>query len=213
MTAVNSPSGFSACAVFSPEVTSGQSQDASEFLGAVDPACAAPRGRHHGRPTTTMKTIPAHTVDEIWQRVFESDPQESRVLAERMQQEQPFIMIYLMAAEETLLGEEERGEMLMLGAFVWQALSSKGPLRRVTDTELTAAEAANVGAIEKLDEGPEMDLTAGLGALVANYNQMPLLGAVLETLMAGHEDAPELAPEHVGMALIHLKTVVDCLDQ
>ena len=32
-------------------------------------------------------------------------------------------------------------------------------------------------------------------------------------LMSGNEEAPELAPESVGMGLIYLKTVVDCLDQ
>jgi len=31
--------------------------------------------------------------------------------------------------------------------------------------------------------------------------------------MAGNEDEPELAGEHVGLALLHLKTVVDCFDR
>jgi hypothetical protein len=39
------------------------------------------------------------------------------------------------------------------------------------------------------------------------------LGAVVEALMDGHEKEPNLAPEHLGLALIHLKTVIDCLDQ
>ena len=31
--------------------------------------------------------------------------------------------------------------------------------------------------------------------------------------MSGHEDNPELAPEHIGLELLSVKTVVDCLDQ
>ena len=31
--------------------------------------------------------------------------------------------------------------------------------------------------------------------------------------MSDHEDAPELAPANIGMSLLYLKTVIDCLDQ
>ncbi len=36
---------------------------------------------------------------------------------------------------------------------------------------------------------------------------------MLELLMAGYEEEPEFAPENVGIALIYLKTIIDCLDQ
>ena len=39
------------------------------------------------------------------------------------------------------------------------------------------------------------------------------MGALLEALMQGHEDAPDLAPENIGMALVYLKTIIDCLDK
>jgi hypothetical protein len=31
--------------------------------------------------------------------------------------------------------------------------------------------------------------------------------------MEGNEDEPDLAGDNVGLALLHLKTVIDCLDQ
>jgi hypothetical protein len=32
-------------------------------------------------------------------------------------------------------------------------------------------------------------------------------------LMAGHKEIPELAPKRLGIELIHLRTIIDCLDQ
>jgi len=160
-----------------------------------------------------MKTIPAATVDEAWQRVNTSSPDQARSLAERMQQEQPFIMVYLLAAEESML-DEERGSLLMLGVTIWQIMSASGPpLRQVRDAELETAEEANIRALEHLDSGSERASMEAMGRLISAYNQMPLLGTVVEALMDGHADEPDLAPEHVGLALIHLKTVIDCLDQ
>ncbi len=67
--------------------------------------------------------------------------------------------------------------------------------------------------MEEMDAGSEMDMMGSVGQLFANYNQMPLMGAVLEALMSDNEDQPDLAPENTGMALLYLKTVIDCLDQ
>ncbi len=83
----------------------------------------------------------------------------------------------------------------------------------MTGEELEAAEDANLKFLEEMDAGSEMDFVAGMQKMVASYNQMPLLGAVLEALMQGHEEHPELAPENLGMVLLDLKTVIDCLDQ
>lgn len=161
-----------------------------------------------------MKTILPAAIDEIWEGVNLSNPDQARALAERMQQEQPFIMVYLLAAEESMLDAQDRGTLLMLGATVWQIMSAGGPpLREVADTELEAAEEANIRALEEMETGSEMDYTEAMQRLISDYHQMPLLGAVVEALMEGHTEEPDLAPEHVGLALIHLKTVIDCLDQ
>jgi hypothetical protein len=58
-----------------------------------------------------------------------------------------------------------------------------------------------------------MDHMRALQNLMSTYNQIEVLNAVIEALMSGHEEEPELAGEHIGLALLHLKTVVDCLDQ
>lgn len=161
-----------------------------------------------------MKTVPAQVIDEVWQRVNDSTPDRARALAERMQQEQPFVMVYLLAAEENALDEDERGSLLMLGATIWEVMSEGNPaLRQVTDTELEAAEEANVKVLQKMEEDSEIANMEAMRRLISDYNQMPLLGAVVEALMEGHENEPDMAPDNLGLSLIYLKTIIDCFDQ
>jgi hypothetical protein len=67
--------------------------------------------------------------------------------------------------------------------------------------------------LEEMEAGSEMDHMAGLQNLLATYNQVPLFTVVIEALMGGNEDEHELAGENIGLALLHLKSVLDCLDQ
>jgi hypothetical protein len=163
-----------------------------------------------------MKTISLELVEEVWDRVNQVDERAARKLADRMQKEQPFIMMYLLAAAE---GEEpegraDRGRLIELGLTAWQVMATAQPrLGLVSGEELLAAEQANVRFLEKLDDGPEAHYQDAAASLFRNYNQMPLLGAMLEALMSGNEDTPELADDLIGLDLLHLKTVIDCLDQ
>jgi hypothetical protein len=161
-----------------------------------------------------MNTVPASVIEQAWERISNASPKQSKTLAQHMQEQQPSVMVYLLAVDENLFDAEERGTLLMLGALIWQAMSAASPvLPQITPDELDEAETANLDMLEELEEGSEMDYMETLRRLTTNYNQMPLLASVMEALMEGHEDTPELAPDHLGMALIYLKTVIDCLDR
>ena len=161
-----------------------------------------------------MKTIPSETIDEIWDRLCQSNEDQARALARRFQEEQPFVAVYLLAMDENTMAEEDRGALMELGAYIVEIMRTVEPnLRQVTPDELEAAEASNLRQLEGLEDGSEMDFSDTVQSLISDYNQMPLLGAVLEALMSDYEDAPELAPENTGMSLLYLKTVIDCLDQ
>jgi hypothetical protein len=93
--------------------------------------------------------------------------------------------------------------LLLLGVMLWQVLSADNPrMRQVTMEELEVAEAANLKFIEELEAGSEMDYMNALTNLMATYNQSPLLTAVIEALMQGNEEEPELARETVGLELL-----------
>jgi hypothetical protein len=161
-----------------------------------------------------MKTISGKIIDRTWKRINETTGEDAQIRLDAMARQQPFIVAYLMAVEETLLKGEERGHLLLIGLILWEVLSSEKPdLRQINMEDLEAAEQTNIKFLEDLEAGSEMDHMAGLENLMATYNQVPLLRAVIEALMAGNEEEPELAGEDIGLALLHLKTVLDCLDQ
>ena len=161
-----------------------------------------------------MKTISGKTIDRTWKRINEATEEEAQRLMDAMAKQQPFIVAYLLAVEETLMGDQERGQLTLIGLILWEILSGETPgLRQITMDDLEAAEEANVKFLEELEAGSEMDHMSALQNLMTTYNQVALLNAIIESLMAGHEEEPELAGEHIGLALLHLKTVPDCLDQ
>ncbi len=163
---------------------------------------------------TIMNTISGKIIDRTWKRINEATEEEGKRLLDAMAKQQPFIVAYLMAVEETLMDEQERGQLILIGLILWEVVSAENKnLKRVEMDDLEAAESANVKFLEELEAGSEMDHMTALQNLMANYNQMPLLSAAIEALMADSEEEPELASENVGLALLHLKTVLDCMDQ
>ncbi len=168
----------------------------------------------HTMPSRKMKTIPSETIDEIWGRISESTPDEVKTLFEGMQREQPALAAYLTFGDEDIMESEEKGSLLFLGLIIWEILSNRrATLNEVTSAELEAAEDANFEFLEGLAEDSEISYTKAVTKMVVGYNQMPLLGAVVEALMEDYQETPELAGDNVGLALLHLKTVIDCLDQ
>lgn len=161
-----------------------------------------------------MNTISGKIIDRTWKRINEATEEEGKRLLDAMAKKQPFIVAYLMAVEETLMDEQERGQLILIGLILWEVVSAESKsLKQVEMDDLETAERANVKFLEELEAGSEMDHMEALQTLMASYNQMPLLSAAIEALMADSEEEPELASENVGLALLHLKTVLDCMDQ
>jgi hypothetical protein len=161
-----------------------------------------------------MKTISGKIIDRTWKRINEATEEEAQRLMDAMARKQPYVVAYLLAVEETLVDESQRGQLMLIGVILWEIVSAEHPgLREITMDDLEAAEQANLKFLEELEAGSEMDHMAGLQNLMTTYNQVPLLSAVVESLMADDAEEPELASENIGLLLLHLKAVLDCLDQ
>ena len=159
-----------------------------------------------------MKTVPDKAVEKTWKRVTEASPEDAQTMMDQMAKAQPLIFAYLMAVDETLNDDSERGQLLLIGLFLWETLKKDAPARTILVEEIQAAEESNLKFLEGLEAGSEMDYMDAMHRLMSSYNQMPLLGTVIEALMEGDEEEPELANENLGLALVHLKSVIDCLD-
>ncbi|MEW6306664.1 MAG: hypothetical protein AB1705_24625 [Verrucomicrobiota bacterium] len=161
-----------------------------------------------------MKTIPIETVTEAWDR-FSSIPEEDiEDLLNRVAHQQPCIVAYLLAADEEYMRGVQQGTLLFIGLTIHEIMAEGRPhMAPVDSAAIDAMEQKNIEFIERMAEESEIHQRTDSLWMVQNYNQMPLLGAALEALMADWEDAPEMADENLGMMLLHLKTVIDCLDQ
>src|SRR5437773_11173806 len=110
-----------------------------------------------------MNTISGKIIDQTWKRINESTPEDIQQLTQKMLAEQPIAGAYLMAAEELLLPEEERGNLLLIGLILGEIMSAgRGPLRQVTQEDIEAAEALNVQFLEELEAGSDMDCQEGM---------------------------------------------------
>jgi hypothetical protein len=160
-----------------------------------------------------MNTVPDKSIERTWKRVTEATQEDAQRMLDGLAKAQPFVFAYLMAVDETLYEDEQRGQLLLIGLVLWEVLRKEAPSEVIPIEEIQAAEESNLRFLEGLEAGSEMDYLDGMQNLMASYNQMPLLGAVVEALMEGNEEEPELANENLGLAMVHLKSVIDCLDR
>ena len=87
------------------------------------------------------------------------------------------------------------------------------PLPEISPEDIESAEDANSGMLETLGDGSEFQMHDAAAGLITSFNQRDLLGFCVEILMQDNADQPELAPERVGLELLVLKTIIDCLDK
>ena len=161
-----------------------------------------------------MKTISREEIDIAWDEMCDLNEEQTGDLIKRFMVEQPALGVYLSAAFESL-GEDPSSPLIDIIMCSWQAMSNATAqnLDEVTREQIESAEEANTASLEKLEEASEFEWETTVRSLLESYNQRELLGFGVEMLMSGNEEAPELAPEHIGLELVWIKTVLDCLDQ
>jgi hypothetical protein len=162
-----------------------------------------------------MKTIPRDQVIESWDELCEMEEGSAEELVQQFLKEQPALGMYLFANNETLEEGAEDSPIISLAIVAWRVLSRQAakPLREVTPEEIEQAEEANTRRLEELEEASEAEWEGNAQGLVQNYNQRELLGFGIEVMMSGEEEAPDLAPDRVGLEMLWFKTIIDCLDQ
>lgn len=162
-----------------------------------------------------MKPVSRDVILEVWERQCALDEEASQQLALRFLEEQPAVGIYLAAQDELLGDEAAESQLIPLATTIWEAMSrTRGRrLKPVRPQFIERTEATNIRMLQQLDDVREMEQGEAINTRFAGYNQQPLMAFCLEILMADHDDAPELAPERIGMEWILLKTIIDCFDQ
>jgi hypothetical protein len=170
-----------------------------------------------GRPRSafSMNPIPRQLVIEVWERQCVLGEKESLSLMKQFFDEQPALGVFLLVCDEQLEQEAAKSQLIPLAATIWEAATrTRGKrLKAVRPKTIELAEAANTRMLEKLEDVSEFEWRETVERMFLGYYQQPLLAFCIEILMANDEEVPELAPQRIGMELIWLKTVIECIDQ
>lgn len=181
-----------------------------------------------------MKEVPARVVEKVWGKMEKMSRSASAKMMEQMGQEQPMLLGYLGSVDEESLNEGERGILVYLGMFIWQAMKQAGgALPQVSEDVMVQAEAATVKQFENLAIQGETG-SGGIDAVFQACGQSELMDFALAALMeaagydeedesAGGEEAGEpsedgedndavVRAENVPLLMLNLKTVVDVLN-
>jgi hypothetical protein len=157
--------------------------------------------------------ISAETVTRVWQDMAQVSADEAPRFVQQMEEEQPAVMVYLLAVGEALFNQHEQEIIFYLGMVVWQVMKQgQRRLRKVTEERLDQAEEANLDFLERLSASPEADFESAIQAMMDTYPEPEVLRYIVEAIMEDEDYDPEDPPireEYRGMAFVHLKTVLD----
>ena len=135
-------------------------------------------------------------------------------MANLMQEQHPFVLVYLLAVGSDILNEDERELLLYLGMVIWQIMSQGDtPLTKVTEDDLDKAEEANMKMLEYLEGESEAGFMDVTEKMISNYGQPEVLKYAVEALMEEPEEGCLIRDENKGIMMIYLKTVIDCLNR
>ena len=162
-----------------------------------------------------MKMVTREEIIETWDRLCALDEKQSATLSKKFLEAQPALGVYLLASTEDLGEEAAESPLVELVLAVWEVMTrvAGAPLKNLAPETIEAAEEANISALQNLESASEFQWHDAASGLIGSFNQREILGFCIEVLMADDEEQPELAPERIGMEMIVLKTVIDCLDQ
>jgi len=142
-----------------------------------------------------MKEVPPRVVEKVWGKMEKMSRSASAKMMEQMGKEQPMLLGYLGSVDEESLNEGERGILVYLGLFIWQAMKQVGGyLPRVSEDAMIRAEVATVTQFKNLATQEETG-SGGVDAILQACGQSELMDFALAALMeaAGYDEENEAA--------------------
>jgi hypothetical protein len=162
-----------------------------------------------------MGTIiqPEH-IEEVWKSMIMLDEQESMSIVDKLEEEQPALLEYLMTPPEEFT-EAESENLMYAGIVVWRTFDKYGSeLRLVTEDEIYEIEDANIEVMEKLEGESAGDGIAMIERMLDSYPQPHVLASIAEILLVEDEELdPEddISDQARGTMMLILKTFLDAM--
>jgi hypothetical protein len=137
--------------------------------------------------------ISYETVTDTWQRMAETPIDEAQQLIEQMENEQPVILVYLLALDEFPFDPTEREIIFYIGTVLWQIMKqSQRRLRPLAEESMLKSEDENIKILELLSEDTDADFFSATKNLIDQYPEPEVLRYLVEALMEDLEDIDEL---------------------
>jgi hypothetical protein len=163
-----------------------------------------------------MQTISEEIVEREWEKMANLPLDDVPRVIQRMEKEQPMILAFLMAIDDEVFNQDERGLLLHLGATVCEIMRQGAPRpKRVSEKRMDEFIERTDKMLEYFLEEPPENFEDSVRLIYQNHNQVNVLRYVVEALFELDEDeeASEVRDEMKGLLFMHLKTVVEALDQ
>ncbi|MGC9398762.1 MAG: hypothetical protein ACP5HM_06470 [Anaerolineae bacterium] len=156
--------------------------------------------------------ISAEVVEQTWQRIAMTPLQQAGGLIAQMQQEQPYLMDYLMAVDELLM-QHEREIIFYVGMVLWQMMrQSPRGLKQVTPTHLEQAQTTNYEKLTQLATEGDRDFEISVREAINTYPEPEVLRYMVEAINEEDETSgPSIRDLYRGVAFIHLKSALDAM--
>jgi hypothetical protein len=162
-----------------------------------------------------MGSISVRTVTQTWQRMAQTPVREASQIIDQMQQEQPYVMSYLMGVGDAVFLLHERETLFYVGIVLWQIMrQSSGELGRVEPATLDQAEEASLALMERIEQRDTEDPEETIRAMIETYPEPEVLRYAVEAIMDPWDeeiDGPPIRDEYRGLVFLYLKIVLDAM--
>ncbi len=158
--------------------------------------------------------IQPEQIEEVWKSMVLIDEDESMNIVDKLEQDQPALLEYLMTPPEEF-SEPEAENLMYAGVVVWKTFDKFGPeLRMITEEEIYEIEDANIEVMEKLEGESAGDGIAMIERMLDSYPQPHILASIAEILLVEDEDEEiedEISDQARGTMMLILKTFLDAM--
>lgn len=160
-----------------------------------------------------MEILNFEQIDQRWHEMEALELDSIPEIIDSLGKFQPYILAYLMATGNEILDQNEREALLFMGVMIWHIVSSATPdIPEVSGELLDEKELKNISMLEYLSGEPEPEFMDTVDKIIGNYHQSELLKYMIDRLMEEPEKGVTISENNVGMIVIYLKTIIDCLD-
>lgn len=162
-----------------------------------------------------MRMVTRQEIEKSMDIIHNLSEEETYEWIHVMQEEQPFLQIYVAAICERGDFEDDNDidAFTNLAIIIWHAMrtAAQGPLAEVKGYEIDEREEALIEHFDSVEGEAEADVMNAVQTWLEDDPQRPLLEFLLMTLMSP-ENPYEVTEESTGMLLVYLKVIAECLD-